>query len=313
VTAISGGVLGVGQTVNVPLTGPGVPAGLTQQLPINALVSGAGGTGTYVLGGAAVAIPLTAMTANTVGGIGVYGISPAFGSVASQPMLSGYASITRPLWELQDNYGNPMNAAKSGTDAFGYYSAGIADGALTQMVIDFDIMWGVGGMDQCQLPFGKVGAIGRMDNLGLPAPGLNSQFIRPGEGAVGQFSYKNAVTYTVPPRFGVLANATPFTIPNSFFAQANVNVTVYQNNTVLGLAALGPGMIADIDLILTPGATVAGGMIVDWDPTTVHSAAPTQNIGTGGQKTIVRMKWIGSNLTSGSLGAWWVMSVQGPM
>jgi hypothetical protein len=311
VTAIASGVLGVGQTVNVPLTGG--PAGITQQLPINALVTGTGGTGTYVLGGGELIVASTTMTANTGGGVGVYGIAPALGVVASEPMFTGYASITQPLWELQDGHGNPVNAAQYGTDAFGYWSAGITDGSLTQMVIDFDIMYGVGALDQCQLPFGKVGAIGRMDNLGGPPGGLNGQFIRPREGFSQQFSYRNAVTYTAPPPNAVAVSTTPYTIAASNFGQANVNATVGQNNTVLGLAQLGPGMIVDIDLILTPGATVAGGMIVQWDATTVRSAASTVNIGQLNQTTIVRMKWIGNGNAAAPGGSWWVMSVQGPM
>jgi hypothetical protein len=311
VTALASGALGVGQTVNVPVTGG--PAGMTQQLTINALVTGAGGVGTYVLSGGALIVPSSAMTANTVSGVGVYGLNTAPGTVASEAMFTGYASTTQPLWELQDGHGNSANSAKYGVDAFGYWSVGIPDGGLTQMVIDFDIMYGVGALDQCELPFGKVGAIGRMDNRGGPPQGLASQFIRPGEGTVGQFSYKNVVTYTAPPRFGVVINSTPFTIGNTFFQQANVSATIYQNNTVLGLQPLGPGMIVDIDLVLTPAANISGGMILQWDATTVRAAAPTLNIGQANQSTIVRMKWIGNNNAATPGGWWWVMGVQGPM
>ena len=312
-TAIASGVLGVGETVNVPLSG-GAP-GATQALTINALGTGAGGVGTYVLGGAALQIASSPMTANTGSGIGVYGISPAFGTVASEQMFSGLASATAALWELQDNHGNPVNSALNGADAFGYYSAGIPDGQLTQMVIDFDIMWGVGAMDQCQLPFGKVGAIGRMDNQGIPGGpgGLASQFIRPGEGYTSQFSFKNAVTFTVPPRFSVLVASTPFTIPITFFSQSNVVASISANNTLLGLAQLGPGMVVDIDLILNPAINIGGGMILDWDPATVKAAASTLNIGQAANKTIVRMKWIGNANPVAPGGFWWVMGVQGPM
>jgi hypothetical protein len=311
VTAVSRGVLGVGQTINVPLTGG--PTGATQQLTITALVTGAGGTGVYALSGSA-NVASTTMSANTTNGIGVYGVSPAFGApISSQVMFSGYAAATPALWELRDTEGDPMNSALYGIDAFGYYSAGISDGGLTQMVIDFDIMWGVGAMDQCELPFGKVGSIARLDNARSPAGVLTSQFIRPGEGPLGQFAYKNAVTYAPPPRFGVVANTSPFTIGTSFLTQSNVFATVYQNNTVLGLTALGPGMVADIDLKLTPGANIGGGMIVDWDPTAVKSASPTLNIGAPNQNTIVRLKWIGNSSTTAPGGFWYVSSVQGPM
>jgi hypothetical protein len=311
VTAVSRGVLGVGQTINVPLTGG--PTGATQQFTITALVTGAGGVGVYALSGSA-NVASTTMSANTTGGIGVYGVSPAFGApISSEAMFSGYAAATPALWELRDNYGDAMNSALYGIDAFGYYSAGISDGQLTQMVIDFDIMWGVGAMDQCQLPFGKVGSIARLDNARSPNGVLTSQFIRPGENPLGEFAYKNAVTYAPPPRFGVVANTSPFTIGTSFLTQSNVFATVYQTNTVLGVAALGPGMVADIDLKLTPAATVGGGMIIDWDPATVKSAAPTLNIGAPSQNTIVRLKWIGNNLTATPGGFWYVSSVQGPM
>ena len=316
VTAISGGVLGVGQTINYPVSGG--PAGMTAQATIAGAVSdtGTGGTGTYTLGGvgAGVLVASSAMTANSTGGIGVYSITPALGSpVASESMQSGAASQTGAMWEIEDSYGNPQNAARTAVDGFGYWSAGIFDGSLTHMVIDFDVMWGVGALDQCQLGiYGKVGSIGRIDDIGIPG-GIQGQAIRPGEGYAGQFSFKEGAQFTRPPRFGVSASVSPFTIPASFLTQSNVVCAVAANNTVLGLAKLGPGLIVDIDLMLNPGTNISGGMIVQWDTATVKSPTPTLNIGQGGQTTIVRLKWIGNNSAAAPGGFWWVMSTEGPM
>jgi hypothetical protein len=318
VTAMAGGVLGVGQTVNVPVSGG--PAGMTAQATIvpSLTSTGTGGLGTYALSGLGnIIVPSSAMTANSTGGIGTYTISPPAGApITSEAMQGGYLSQIAPLWEIVDAHGNPQNAAKSTVDANpAYYSAGITDGGLTHMVIDYDVMWGVGSLDQCQLGLtGKVGAIGRIDNLAAPGPGgITGAAIRPNEGFVGQFSYKNAAQFTLPPRFGVGANVTPFTIDASFFNQSNVVCTVAANNTVLGLAPLGPGLIVDIDLFLTPGQAISGGMIVDWDPTTVKSPTTTINIGQNGQQTIVRMKWVGNANPAAPGGHWYVMSAEGPM
>ena len=314
VTAISGGVLGIGQTVNVPLTGG--PAGLTAQATIvgSRTDTGTGGTGTYTLSGlGSLLVPSSAMTANTTGGIGVYSLTTPLGSpVASEPMLAGAQSSTPPLWEIVDNLGHPVNAATYGGDAFGYWSAGIPDGNLTHMVIDFDVMYGVGGMDQCQLSgYGKVSNIGRMDNPYLPGD-IVGQGIRPGEGYAGQFSYKTGAQYAELPRFGVTASTTPFVIPADFLHQTNVYCTVSATNTVLGLVPLGPGLTVDYDLWLTPQANIVGGMIVQWGPG-VRAVAPTVNIGQGGQNTLVRLKWTGNGNAAAPGGTWWVMSVEGPM
>jgi hypothetical protein len=315
VTAVAGGVLGVGQTVNVPVTGG--PAGLTAQATIvkGLTDTGAGGTGTYTLSGLGnILVPSSAMTANTTNGIGVYAISPALGApISSQEMQAGYASQIAALWPITDNLGNPVNAALNAVDGFGYWSAGIADSGLTHMVIDFDVMWGVGALDQCQLGgYGKVGGIGRMDNPGLPG-GIQGQAIRPGEGFPGQFSYKTGAQFTLPPRFGVSANTSPYTIGVGFLSQSNVFCTVAANNTVLGVSPLGPGLIVDIDLFLAPSANISGGMIVQWDATTVKSPAPTINIGQSGQQTVVRLKWVGNGNPAAPGGKWWVMSTEGPM
>jgi hypothetical protein len=315
VTAMAGGVLGVGQTVNVPVTG-GAP-GQTALATIGKAVTdtGTGGTGTYTLTGLGnILVPSSAMSANTTGGIGVYVINQTLGApIASEEMFTGVASTTPPLWDIVDNLGGPVVAANNAIDGFGYYSAGIPDGGLIHMVIDFDAMYGVGALDQCQLgSAGKVTAIGRMDNPGLPG-GIQGQAIRPGEGYLGQFSFKNSAVFTVPPRFTVSASTSPYVIGIGFLSQSNVICTVSANNTVLGVQALGPGLIVDIDLFLTPGATIAGGMVVQWDPNTVRAPTPTINIGQSGQQTIVRLKWVGNGNPAAPGGKWWVMAVGGPM
>ena len=317
VTAMAGGVLGVGQTVNVPVTGAGTPAGMTTQATIikGLTDTGTGGLGTYTLVGIGkMVVPSTAMTANTTGGIGVYGLTAALGApVTSQPMLAGLASSIPAAWEIVDNEGNPQNAGSYGIDSFGYYSAGIPDGGLTHMVIDYDVMWGVGALDQCQLGgYGKVSNIGRMDNPGLPG-GITGQAIRPGESFQQQFSYTNAVQFTAPPRFGVVASTSPFQIGASFLQQSLVTANVLQNNTVLGLQPLGAGLVVDIDLFITAGANVAGGQILDWDAATVKSPTPTINLGASGQVTVVRLKWFGNSNAAAPGGKWWVMSVEGPI
>jgi hypothetical protein len=315
VTAMASGVLGVGQTVNVPVTGG--PAGLTAQATIvpSLTSTGTGGVGTYALSGLGnLLVASQTMSANTTGGVGVYVINQTLGAIPSEEMQAGVASITQPLWEIVDNYGNPQNAATYAIDGFGYWSAGIADGGLTHMVIDFDVFWGVGALDQCQLGgYGKVGLISRMDNPYAVPGGIQGQGIRPGEGAPGSFSYKSGAQYTQPPRFGVTAASTPFTIGITYLGQSNVYCTVSANNTVLGLVPLGAGLIVDIDLFLTPGSTIAGGMIVQWDPTTVKAPTPTINIGQGGQQTVVRLKWVGNASAAAPGGHWWVMSTGGPM
>jgi hypothetical protein len=315
VTAVASGVLGIGQTVNVPVTGGAV--GLTAQATIipSQSSTGRGGTGTYALNGLGnLLVASQAMSANTTGGVGVYVINPALGSpISSEEMFAAVASTTPPLWDIVDAHGAPQNANYSEIDGFGYWSAGIADGALTHMVIDYDVFWGVGALDQCQLGgYGKVSNIGRMDNPYLPGD-ITGQAIRPGEGAPGSFSYKSGAQFTQPPRFAVSAATSPFTIGKFYFNQSNVVCTVSANNTVLGLQPLGPGLIVDIDLFLSPASGISGGMVVQWNTATVKSPTPTINIGQGGQQTIVRLKWVG-NANAAAPGGWWyVMSTEGPM
>ena len=321
VTSITSGKLDVGQTVNVPVTG-GV-AGQTQTMAINGKGTGTGGVGTYTVSGNAVLIASHTMTANTTGGVGFYVLDATLGSpISSEAMTAGPASVTQPTWALQDVHGNPQNAAVTQVDQPGYWSAPIADGPLTWMAIDFDQLFGVGSVRQCQLNLGKIT---NCTNVDLPAQSvfgqLQGQFIRPSRGPTTDFSYHGGKQpmYSAPTT-ALAMSANPFEMPaGGFFAggvgsQPTITALAFNANQTIDMPLMGSGLSFDQDILIQPEYNFPGGGIITWG---ANVKAPTATINIGDTNGVmVRMKWVGNNYATASGitpgGTWYVTSVAGP-
>lgn len=324
ITAFGTGSGGIGTyTVASPFTLHDVGVAFTGSIAANILtVTAVNNNGAFAVGqilsgaGIAAATAITAFGTGT-GGVGTYTIGGAPQTVASEAMLSAIAASSAPSASLIDAHGNPVPAGVSAADIYGYWGAGIPDGQLTWIPIDFDVAYGAASVEQCEFGLGRFSACASINTITTPYGGFGGNFIRETESP----SNSAGVNYRIKPAaslattgLNVATNPTTLLVGSGNGAVGSAD-TITLNIAIaavtINFPLLGAAMQLDVDVILHASIPNA---VVTWG-TNVRAVAPTVALGaTSGLNMLVKMKWVGNQqgpATAG--GTWYVMTIGGPM
>ena len=213
---------------------------------------------------------------------------------------------------LVDNAGAPVNAGVAVTDGLGYYGAGIVDGHVTWLPIDWDVLYGVARADNLYASLGgRAANCGEMMLEQPPYGGVGGNFIRSTSAGNGRsFYYQDLAQYRgAQPQ--IIVGSSPHNLTLAAGGLGYVQTLQYGYQLAactINFPTLGDGTTFDFDLVMLCSYS-AGGTVITWG-TNVKAAAATVTLGALNQKTVARMKWIGNGAGGGS---WYVVGLQGPM
>jgi hypothetical protein len=220
---------------------------------------------------------------------------PMIGKIGSMDTPSGGATMIH----IVDPLGQPVNADFTISDALGYFGPGFADGGLTWMVLDFNVVLGVSDASNCYFGVGRCELCRHMQ-LQQPVPPNFFREYPPPSTDLALLTWDNG-NRAVQAATAINANQSPINIAVGQVTDLpEVRLDLGITPLVVNLPLLSVAICVSMIFVLHNGTAVP--ITVNWG-TNVIAGSSTTVPATSGK--VVTLTWAGDMLRGGS-GIWYV-------
>lgn len=241
---------------------------------------------------------ITNQVSGAAGGIGTYTLAYSY-NIAS---TAGFSTMA--TFKVVAPDGSPVMAGVSIIDQAGYWGAGIADGQLQWLPLDWNSVYGA-RLDNCTILGGRGQLLNDSSFIGNPG---QSNFWR-GDSAATDVSVTTGGRSIVTGTTLYSANGPVTPTYNQMVVTNSITLSVGNAPVSVNLPLMSNVLQQDVTLMAynQGGASAA----INWG---ANMKAPSASLalGTLGQTTVIRLSWVGSRGILAQAGYWYVTSITGP-